>query len=664
MTPRTVAGVLSLIALSAHAQAPATCTNAPAAVTYVERPEGGPNMAAGRRLTTTGFMSAGVDIDSRIEIRFDTSCLRAALGRLAMPAALAARYAELTTRLADLDRAVAGVGVAVDLFAAADTAYAAGVAQRDPRRALPLVRSLDSAMRVIRTSLESAMTARLSAQPSSAVRAQVVAAIGPVVIGTYRFDLLRNLLTTEIAATERELAALPDPNLQVDVRAYLNTASGQTVPIYLPNYNAAATGPETRFDRVELAVSPEQQALYKQYDSLAHTIGNVQSAGAALVAAAQAQYQVVRPDVQNFLTALNTAVAPARASITNLVRWGDPAVRDAWITHVSAALNADPRGAAVIAAWGALDSALTRLAQNEPALSNLAALAPQLSTQDPATAMTAILGAAASLSAQARLDATLLQPARLSQDKALIDAFVSSVNALTPAAKAALTGAGSPYADLAAVATSLPGAVNALSQASSAALQWLVRTIGLDVARAASDLPVPTGQHPQVLGSDVNTMINLRTIPVHRSEGDVVQVQYAFYSNDRRLSPSWTDEFRLRAFGFLGRAVAGLAFTHRTSEPTWSPTAALSWIGTYRRWPKGDGLGLGSIVRWFGLGVSTMSLNFDPQQKVQIGIGATASVFDDRLLGGYGWNLQASEHPGYYFFSVRLFSATGGLGGR
>jgi hypothetical protein len=38
-------------------------------------------------------------------------------------------------------------------------------------------------------------------------------------------------------------------------------------------------------------------------------------------------------------------------------------------------------------------------------------------------------------------------------------------------------------------------------------------------------------------------------------------------------------------------------------------------------------------------------------------------LLDERILMGYGQNLQAASNGGFVFFSFRLFSASGSLGG-
>ena len=57
-----------------------------------------------------------------------------------------------------------------------------------------------------------------------------------------------------------------------------------------------------------------------------------------------------------------------------------------------------------------------------------------------------------------------------------------------------------------------------------------------------------------------------------------------------------------------------------------------------------------------------MSLNDVPDQAVQIGIAPTIGLLANRILGGVGWNLQAIDQRPFYFISIRLLSADGGLG--
>lgn len=49
-----------------------------------------------------------------------------------------------------------------------------------------------------------------------------------------------------------------------------------------------------------------------------------------------------------------------------------------------------------------------------------------------------------------------------------------------------------------------------------------------------------------------------------------------------------------------------------------------------------------------------LTLDTVDEESVELGIAASIAVFDDRIVFGYGQNLQAEENEGFFFFSVRL----------
>jgi hypothetical protein len=210
----------------------------------------------------------------------------------------------------------------------------------------------------------------------------------------------------------------------------------------------------------------------------------------------------------------------------------------------------------------------------------------------------------------------------------------------------------------------LDDVVTELQDAAPRAVAVLGRLAGLPVAAAAADLPEPSGQRRPGVATEIGTEIALRTIQSPRYEHDQVVVDYRFFRQNQPAAGAWSDHLRLEVYGWRSRVLAGLAFAVREHTRVWQPGAAVSWIITHRNWPgsgeggTGDPAGLGR----FGAGLTTINLRFEGESGIQLGVGPTLSLLGERLLLGCGWNLQAEEDQFYGFFSLRLFTVSGGAG--
>jgi hypothetical protein len=139
-----------------------------------------------------------------------------------------------------------------------------------------------------------------------------------------------------------------------------------------------------------------------------------------------------------------------------------------------------------------------------------------------------------------------------------------------------------------------------------------------------------------------------------------VRIQYSFFQGQRDLESGWSDSFLLQAYGWSSEVIASLAFARQAHVATWKPTAAMSWMASYRDWPASAKSGLGSA--WYSslsVGVSAMPLHSVEGQDVQIGLAPTLGFINNRILLGYGVNLQAERSKGFAFLSVRLVSFPG-----
>jgi hypothetical protein len=666
------------LAAPAPVRAQAQCVTTHA-VRYREHPEGGPQRDTGRVLETSGGTSYGVSIDSRIDIAVDTACLRTALGGYLYTPEQVARANTLATRLHELRVVGDSLSSAMLLFAEANRAYAAAMRGPDPLAALPAVSKFEATMSGVSTGLANAMSARIAdARRAStanagetrdaatlAVRPQVVAVLAPAIRRQYDFQALNDIVSNEVKIAHHELEALPHAGLAMEIRAHLTNTRGESTPIYLPGYNTAAVGPDTPTPHLVFAVSPEQARLYAYYDSLAKTLKANQSLGDAVIGGLKQDLMANGADVTTMIDNLRGAVDSADASLARLQRWENASARDAWIAQFSTALAGTPGGANVLAKWDGVASVAARLGRKVAIARGLARTRDSFAAGDIQGAMNAVMAAVSLVQVPLaeRLAGSAVNPVSWRADVDTLDQFVKAVNAMRGDIRVRLLNDG-PVADLQAFAAAGLRVAATLAFSSETARIWIAKAFNSELARSSANRPDPPGQQRIALAADPNTSLNLRTIPVPRSEGDVVDVSYAFYADDRKLPGSWTDDLHLRQFGAMGRPVAGLAFTRQLTQSTWSPTAAISWMLAYRGWPSNArDRGLGSSLRAISLGFSTMSLNFDSAQKVEIGLGGTVGLLDERILMGYGQNLQAASNGGFVFFSFRLFSASGSLGG-
>jgi hypothetical protein len=204
----------------------------------------------------------------------------------------------------------------------------------------------------------------------------------------------------------------------------------------------------------------------------------------------------------------------------------------------------------------------------------------------------------------------------------------------------------------------LQSAATTLQGVTQDALDVVASALTLSRAVLATSLPEPKGQRRLQLTAPLDTRIELEGVRSPRHENDVVSVEYRFFDGDEQLPGGWKDTFRLRVFGWRSRVVAGLAFAIRQREASWQPGAAVSWHFSHRGWPNageagtGDAAGLGQV----NVGITTINLHFDNAQAIELGIGPSIGLLDNRLIAGGGWNLQVSKDHLYGFISLRLFN--------
>jgi hypothetical protein len=668
------------------------CLSPSDAVQYVERPEGGPHAENGRTLRTPGNGYFGIDINSRIDILVDAACLRQVLRPPAAGAvpsrdviALRDRAARLTGLANQTVDAARKLDRALDLYASARDSLG-------QVRANLAVDEFEEVMLTLNVGLRNAVRARLGVPAASPDEVRLASDTGLVLAelkrvtdpafasAPYNFVALRDALVAEVALLEQSMQDMPEPPaFEIDLRAQHVARDGRQTAVHLPGFDEEEEGPDRRFEKIVYAVSDEEAQLYKQYDSLAKSMGQARSFGAAALSLLQQQYNILRPQLNAYLVGVRAAADTAVDRLHALGAWQDPATRRAWWQPLANQLATSDAGRQVVTKWADVEREVWQvqresasLVDDARAVQSLVRTRTQLTGSDPLTAMNAALSSVSHMAPARRRLTKLTDEAEWERRARVVAEFLDA--AAQPGVRQMVENAGGPISDLKSLRVALRQLADTTRATSVTVRTWLLGAITAEVPRSLATIPRPAGLRRAQLTTDVNTSINLRTLRGPRGEGDLVRVQYLFTQGDQPIAGGWRDEFRMRAFGWRARAVAGLAFTKATSESIWSPTASLSWLAMRRGWPAASDRGLKGLhdVRTWGFGVSTMSLNFDTDgdedgtdddQKIQIGLAATASILDDRILGGYGLNLQAPDEKGFWFFSIRLFSATGSLGG-
>ena len=640
-------------------------------VSYMEFPRAGDHQKAGRKIPGHGGRIFAVDVDSRIEIQFDTLCLR---GYLAAQPDTDAPTQLLSERLGSLGSAVKADSQA--MFALAETFGSYDAAERDSAKLAVFFAKLRQSSRlllaVIRP-LRLAIMARFegSGMDIEAARRATENRMLPAFQGPQGFNWsnLGQLLNDEIRFAEETLEARRRTSVySLELRAHLLTGTGGRVPLALPGHNAETPGAPRPFQRFEFAISAEQQALFDRAESLASTIQATRNLAEGIKQQLTHDLEGTREQIEDLARRAKEAAKPVLDQVLILRRWSDTAVAAAWVRSTSQSLAQDPAGTTVLTAWADLRTAIAESRADLQALVELAGLEGELKGAGADEALAALLRRFEAIRqiiepgdvlAGDGIALRALNVGSWRERAKRLQAFIDAVQALkAPLRKQVLEDPKSPVADMLRLIAALEAAAGALQGLATEAIGILARALGLPPVLVATNLPEPKGQLRLVLGKHLDTSIDLETIAAERHENDGVLVEYRFFAGDRPLTGGWSDQFVLRVFGWRSQVAAGLAFALREHQESWRPGAAVSWVFTHRGWPgadnpgTGDRLGLGQI----GIGLTAINLHFDNSEVIELGVGPSLSFLAQRILVGGGWNLQVEKDHLYGFLSLRLIN--------
>lgn len=659
---------MSVFALTIATAAFAQTSNPTDALKYVEHPEGGSLQKSGRTIRGAPNFRHGVDINSSIDIQLDPTKLQAAFAGSSaanltpQERALLARIKQLEQALAMTESAAAFSRQIVERFSTADVATVQSIVQQRGAVEHALLQFLR-----VWTMNELIET---GTPPEVADRAAKLQ-LEPLLKGGINWSAVHDLLSRKLMDAQTQFAATaPDLGIQLEIQAHHITSEGVAHPVPLPGYNTVAPGPESHYDKVRFEVPTEQRQLYDEFAKVQKTTSNAKSAGEAVLILLRQDFNT--SPAKKKLDALSAQYEDAKSKFDSLATWRDQAKLKKWTDDALEQIKTNLKtpqtsaDARLILDWNGAQLQIAPLLDSVDAVRSLANLGKTTAGKSAPDALQSILEqlkaldfANPSSSISKSLDYKFWQGVAESVTTLRQDVQDGTVSAVV---KQALDGNTGPFAAFIALEDAIKQLAT-LIDSTALSLRELFKTH--DLAVNVATLPVPQGQTRRDIAKQLDTSIDLQTLLEPRNPNDLIFVGYRFYKGDKQLeSPTWSDRFILRLFGWSDRVIASLGMTRRQSESTYKPTAAISWILSVACWPKtADDDLAGRGIRWFsGFGLTTMALSFDPQQNVEVGLAGTLSLISDHILIGYGKNLQMSKQSGYFFFSIRVFSRSGVIG--
>ncbi len=147
--------------------------------------------------------------------------------------------------------------------------------------------------------------------------------------------------------------------------------------------------------------------------------------------------------------------------------------------------------------------------------------------------------------------------------------------------------------------------------------------------------------------------------------GDQVRVVVEVSDSKGNELDQYEYTFRITQLGLYreihGEAILARGANGTTSAKRWSPNVAAmaTWHYRYRR-PETNWEG---FVNWLnpGFGIHAATLNQDPDESVEFGLGVQVRLFDGLFFAGIGGNLNVTTDHAYYFVGTDLLKLLGEL---
>ena len=662
--------------LAAIAPTDEPCPDRP--VCYLEYPEGGGEAADGRSLpaASTRF---GIDINSNVTVQINERKLQEAIAPH-LPAATEDKALQLIESrlkiLSDAVAKIAGFPVAYRMELEAYEAYeragrpAAGQAleafneARQARATLAgeVVDPVLIARQQRLLSLDATLDERAALREASESMAQIM----PTGARSYDLQELSRVYDKEIRLIDADVSSalgrlISNHRVAVEIRGNLVRRDGSRASVRLPGHNTVMECEETRFEKIEFQRSQEEEELYKEYADLATRIRETKSSGARFKLALEASFGAGAEALYDALESMRRALDGAEAAFRDLRSWADAETLRRWYREESATRLSGS------SAYQEFTKAVEETDRDVAAIRALIAAADEARRQSPMDAFLTMFAAVARLHKEIE---PIDRPFRIETWKMRFDTAGALLGALPSLGLQALQSASGPIESWTAFRNALGSLRDAAGQAGAEARALLARLRAGQASELMANLPIPVGQSRHPLSTDLDTEFNLRTICGERNAGDSVILDYVFYSGEEQLT-QWQHTFLVRVFGWQARALAGLFLVREENtaedagtDRSWEPTATTSLLFSARKWPGDDDAGLKgqALRRPFSFGVSMMPLDFEDEQDLEFAIGVTLSFVDDWFQMGHGWNLQAEDDAGFFYFGARLLKIKDDLG--
>jgi hypothetical protein len=666
-----IAAMLAIGAAFLSPAAGAAATKPAAAVTYREWGADGPYLGAPRTLTTRGNARFGIDQYSRLRIEIDRDTLRRALIEAIGDSLSNPRAKTLLVRIAHLRDATLGLADAARSAERSAKLFSQAPSPAEVELMSVAVGESESRVSAILGALREARRARLAeaGRDAAGIRRELNQTMDPIYdieSPAYRFGydwgVIASLLQQELSAAAGDLDSLKGTGLVVEIQAHAVRPDGEEFALALPGYNSEKTGPLRPVQRHHFEAAPEEKDLFAKYEQMAKDVGDARSAGDALLRALRAELPALDADFRALADTVRATLRGSEQQVRDLAAWGDAARLKKWFTDRRGDAASVP---AVTATLDSLEGIVGEAAADLAALRAIADFGASLGASAPPDAIPRLVDALARLPLESL--ARVLDPAVWRRRVERASAALQQLQAAPPQLKARIRAADGPVAAYESARASLEKLAAVIGSAPARLRPWLASLGFVPQAEAASSLSLPAGQKRLAIDAEINTEFNLRTVRQSIHGDETVRVDYAFFQGDRPIAGAFDDEFLLGDYGWTSHVVAGLTFTQqiRAGADLWRPTANMSWVAHHRSWPKHGEQGLyrrpGPLD--FGVGVSSMSLDYDAAQSTELGLASVFTWFEDRAQVGVGYDLQARHDPYFWFFSLRLIQGPGGIGG-
>ena len=179
----------------------------------------------------------------------------------------------------------------------------------------------------------------------------------------------------------------------------------------------------------------------------------------------------------------------------------------------------------------------------------------------------------------------------------------------------------------------------------------VVNGIGADILQSPAHLR-------KRLDNVASTELNL--LSTDREEGDYVQLTMAV-SERANLIAERNILFEIRKFGWVSGVTANAVFISALPKDyrdqvrfQMAPVATF-----YVRWQPRS-----LTYSPIGFGIHTVTLQFDPDVPIELGIGGSIHLINDLLQFGFGANLHAHGRPGYWYLGLGIMDVLNAVRGK